>query len=43
MTDHPVIYGHLLLLTTRWFLRYGYKKEEAINIITERNAKNIGY
>ncbi len=38
MTDHPVILQKTLLLTLRWFLRCGMSKQEALEIITRRNA-----
>ena len=38
MTDHPVILQKTLLLTLRWFLRYGLSKQQCIEIITRRNA-----
>ncbi|HDQ14029.1 MAG TPA: imidazolonepropionase [Sediminispirochaeta sp.] len=41
MTDHPVILQRNLLLTLRWFLRHGYDKQEAIELISRRNAEII--
>lgn len=38
MTDHPVILQKTLLLTLRWFLRCGLNKQQALEIITRRNA-----
>jgi len=42
MTDHPVILQRLLLLTLRWFLRAGLSKEQALQIITRKNAEILG-
>ena len=42
MTDHPVTPSRNLLLTTRWFVRHGLSKQEAIEIISRRNARVLG-
>jgi imidazolonepropionase-like amidohydrolase len=42
MTDHPVIPQQMLLFGLRWFLRLGLSREEAIGVITRRNAKILG-
>lgn len=42
MTDHPVILQKTLYLQLRWFLRVGYTKEQAIQIITKNNAEVLG-
>ena len=42
MTDHPVILQKTLLLTLRWFLRFGCSRQEAIGIITAGNARILG-
>ena len=42
MSDHPVILQSNLMLTLRWFIRMGLRKEEALSIITKRNAKILG-
>lgn len=39
MTDHPVILAKLLFITLRNFLYFGMSEEEALSIITYRNAK----
>ncbi len=42
MTDHPVILSRQLFLQTRWFLRAGLTKTQAIEIITRQNARILG-
>ncbi len=42
MSDHPVILQRNLFLQLRFFRRYGVSKEEAISIITKRNAEILG-
>ncbi len=39
MTDHPVVQARQLMLQTRWFLRAGLTRTQAIEIITHRNAR----
>ncbi|MGC9523707.1 MAG: amidohydrolase family protein [Anaerolineae bacterium] len=42
MTDHPVILQNMLLFELRHFLHMGYSKEDALAIITQKNAKILG-
>jgi imidazolonepropionase-like amidohydrolase len=42
MTDHPVIPQRNLLLTLRWFIRCGLNRQDAIEIVTRRNASLLG-
>ncbi len=42
MSDHPVIMQYTLPLTLRHFLRTNYSKEEALSILTYKNAKILG-
>jgi imidazolonepropionase-like amidohydrolase len=42
MTDHPVVLSRQLFLQTRWFLRLGYTKTQAIELVTRRNAEILG-
>ncbi len=42
MTDHPVIPQRNLLLELRWFIRCGLNRQDAIEIITRRNAQLLG-
>jgi len=42
MTDHPVVMQQGLLLQLRWFLRAGLSKQEALEIITRKNAEIVG-
>jgi imidazolonepropionase-like amidohydrolase len=42
MTDHPVVASRQLLLQTRWFLRAGFTEQQAIEILTRRNAEILG-
>ena len=42
MTDHPVILQKMLLFELRWFLRMGYTKQQALEIITRKNAEILG-
>jgi len=42
MTDHPVMLSRQLFLQTRWFLRLGYTKTQAIELVTRRNAEILG-
>jgi imidazolonepropionase-like amidohydrolase len=42
MTDHPVILQRNLLLTLRWFLRHGYSRQDAVELVTRRNAEILG-
>ena len=38
MTDHPVTLARQLFLQTRWFVRAGMSKQEAIELVTRKNA-----
>jgi imidazolonepropionase-like amidohydrolase len=42
MTDHPVTLSRQLLLQTRWFIRAGLSKQQAIELISRQNAKILG-
>lgn len=42
MTDHPVIPAGQLFLQTRWFLRAGLSKQQAIELVTRKNAEILG-
>lgn len=42
MTDHPVIWAPNLRDSLKYFLIHGMKEEEAISIITYKNAKILG-
>ena len=42
MTDHPVIHASLLRDSLRYFLMYGMTTEEALHIISGRNADLVG-
>ncbi len=42
MTDHPVIMQNMLLFSLRHFLHLGYSKQDALEIITRKNAKILG-
>jgi len=42
MTDHPVIPQRDLLLELRWFIRCGLNRQDAVEIITRRNAQILG-
>lgn len=42
MTDHPVILQRNFLLQLRWFIRLGLSKQQAIQVITQNNAKILG-
>jgi imidazolonepropionase-like amidohydrolase len=42
MTDHPVTLARQLLLQTRWFLRAGFTKRQAIELISRTNAELLG-
>jgi len=39
MTDHPVTPARQIFLQTRWFMRAGLTKQEAIEVVTRRNAE----
>jgi imidazolonepropionase-like amidohydrolase len=42
MSDHPVTLARQLLLQTRWFMRAGLSRQQAIELISRRNAQIIG-
>ncbi|MBN2212454.1 MAG: amidohydrolase family protein [Sedimentisphaerales bacterium] len=42
MSDHPVTLSRGLLLQTRWFIRCGLSKQEAIEVVTRCNAEILG-
>jgi imidazolonepropionase-like amidohydrolase len=42
MTDHPIIPQRNLLLESRWFIRCGLNRQDAIEIVTRRNAQILG-
>ncbi len=42
MTDHPVVPSGQLFMQTRWFTRTGLSKQEAIELVSRKNAAIIG-
>ena len=42
MTDHPVVLARQLLLQTRWFIRAGLRKQQAVELVTASNAGILG-
>jgi imidazolonepropionase-like amidohydrolase len=42
MTDHPFVLSKLLLQQTRWFTRAGITKQEAVELVSRKNAQLIG-
>ena len=42
MTDHPVLMQKMLLFELRHFIRMGLTKEQALDVITKKNADLIG-
>jgi imidazolonepropionase-like amidohydrolase len=42
MSDHPVTLARQLLLQTRWFMRAGLSKQEAIELISRKNSRILG-
>jgi len=42
MTDHPVTPARQIFLQTRWFMRAGVTKQEAVEIVSRRNAEILG-
>ena len=42
MTDHPVVLARQLLQQTRWFIRAGLSKQQAVELITIKNARILG-
>ena len=42
MTDHPVTLARQLFLQTRWFMRAGLTKQQAIELVSHKNARILG-
>ncbi len=42
MSDHPVTLARQLLLQTRWFMRAGLSKQDALELISYKNARILG-
>jgi len=42
MTDHPVTLARQLFLQTRWFVRAGMSKQQAIELVSRQNASILG-
>jgi imidazolonepropionase-like amidohydrolase len=42
MTDHPVTPARQIFLQTRWFMRAGASRQEAVAIVSRRNAELLG-
>jgi imidazolonepropionase-like amidohydrolase len=42
MTDHPVTPCRQLFMQTRWFTRAGLSKQEAVELVSMKNAKILG-
>ncbi len=42
MTDHPVTPSRQLFLQTRWFTRHGYSRQDAVELVTRKNAGILG-
>jgi imidazolonepropionase-like amidohydrolase len=42
MTDHPVTLARQLFLQTRWFMRAGLTKQQAIELVSRKNARILG-
>ncbi len=42
MTDHPVTLARQLFLQTRWFVRAGMSKQQAIELVSRQNAGILG-
>jgi len=42
MSDHPVTSARSLLTSTRWFCRCGLTKQQAIELVSRRNAELLG-
>jgi imidazolonepropionase-like amidohydrolase len=42
MSDHPVTLARQLLVQTRWFMRAGFSKQDAIELISYKNARILG-
>jgi imidazolonepropionase-like amidohydrolase len=42
MTDHPVTPARQLFLSARWFTRAGLSKQQAVELVSRRNAELLG-
>ncbi len=42
MSDHPVTPARQILLQTRWFLRLGMTRQQAVELVTRRNSQLVG-
>ena len=42
MTDHPVTLARQLFLQTRWFIRAGMSKQQAVELVSRNNAAVLG-
>jgi imidazolonepropionase-like amidohydrolase len=42
MTDHPVTLARQLFLQTRWFVRAGMSKQQAVELVSRKNANILG-
>ncbi|MGR3319049.1 MAG: amidohydrolase family protein [Candidatus Anammoxibacter sp.] len=42
MTDHPVVPARQLLMQTRWFIRHGFSRQMAIELVSRVNAEILG-
>ena len=42
MTDHPVTPARQLFLQTRWFIRAGLSKQQAVELVSRKNAEILG-
>jgi imidazolonepropionase-like amidohydrolase len=42
MTDHPVTPAKQIFLQTRWFIRLGFSRQEAVELVSRKNAEILG-
>lgn len=42
MSDHPVTPARQLFLQTRWFFREGFSRQQALELVSRRNAEILG-
>lgn len=42
MTDHPVTPARQIFLQTRWFIRAGLSKQQAVELVSRKNAEILG-
>jgi imidazolonepropionase-like amidohydrolase len=42
MTDHPVTPSRQLFLQTRWFTRTGFSRQQAVELVSRKNAEVLG-